>query len=339
MAKFMKHVVVGKILDLGLVPVFYHDDLETAKKIVQACVDGGQKVIEFTNRGDFAYQVFAELAKWVNTTFKDVIIGVGSVIDPETAALYINSGANFVVGPVFNPEIAKVCNRRKVPYSPGCGSATEISQAEEMGCDIVKVFPGEEVGGPSFIKNMLGPCPWVKLMPTGGIDTTRESISEWIKAGAAALGIGSKLISKELVAAGDFEAITKKVEQCLWWIKEARGTPLFLGIEHVGLYPDGATADEIADWYADTFGLTKTEGTSSIFISGQGSGRIEIMKAAEPVKCHIAVHVSNFEEACKRLQEKGFELEEAKIKKGTKAAFLKTPDPAGNKVHVLYQGP
>ncbi|MBS7614260.1 bifunctional 4-hydroxy-2-oxoglutarate aldolase/2-dehydro-3-deoxy-phosphogluconate aldolase [Candidatus Bathyarchaeota archaeon] len=339
MAKFMKHVVIGKILELGLVPVFYHDDLETAKKIVQACVDGGQKIIEFTNRGDFAYQVFAELAKWVNTTFKDVIIGVGSVIDPETAALYINSGANFVVGPVFNPEIAKVCNRRKVPYSPGCGSATEISQAEEMGCDIVKVFPGEEVGGPSFIKNMLAPCPWVKLMPTGGVDTTRESISEWIKAGAAALGIGSKLISKELVATGDFEAITKKVEQCLWWIQEARGTPLFLGIEHVGLYPNGATAEEITNWYADTFGLTKTEGTSSFFISGKGSGRIEIMKAAEPVKCHIAVRVSNFEEACKRLQEKGFELEEPKIKKGTKAAFLKTPDPAGNRVHILYQAP
>jgi 2-dehydro-3-deoxyphosphogluconate aldolase/(4S)-4-hydroxy-2-oxoglutarate aldolase len=339
MAKFMKHIVIGKILELGLVPVFYHNDLETAKKIVQACVDGGAKVVEFTNRGDFAYQVFTELAKWVNTEFNDVIIGVGTVIDSVTAALYINSGANFVVGPILNPEIAKVCNRRNVPYSPGCGSASEISEAEEMGCDIIKIFPGEEVGGPAFIKNMLGPCPWVKLMPTGGVDTTRESIFEWIKAGAAALGIGSKLISKELIASGDYKAITKKIEQCLWWIEEARGTPLFLGIEHAGLYPDKAKAEEIANWYAETFEFSRTEGTSSFMIAGQGTGRIEVMKNTEPAKCHIAVRVSNFEEACKHLQEKGVELEEPKISKGTKTVYLKNPDPSGNRVHLLYLAP
>jgi 2-dehydro-3-deoxyphosphogluconate aldolase/(4S)-4-hydroxy-2-oxoglutarate aldolase len=224
MAKFMKHEVIGKMLELGLIPVFYHGDLETAKNIVKACADGGAKVVEFTNRGDFAYQVFAELAKWCNKEFDDVIIGVGSVIDPVTAGIYINSGANFVVGPILNPEIAKVCNRRKIPYSPGCGSASEISQAEELGCDIVKVFPGTEVGGPSFIKAVRGPCPWVLLMPTGGVDATRESVFEWIMAGAAALGIGSKLVRKDLVKTGDFEAITKKAEQCLAWIKEARAT-------------------------------------------------------------------------------------------------------------------
>jgi 2-dehydro-3-deoxyphosphogluconate aldolase/(4S)-4-hydroxy-2-oxoglutarate aldolase len=336
MAKFLKHVVVGKILELGLVPVFYEGDLETAKKIIQACVDGGAKVVEFTNRGDFAYQVFIELAKWVNKEYADVILGVGSIIDPATAAIYINSGANFVVGPVFNQEVANVCNRRKIPYSPGCGSASEISKAEEVGCDIVKVFPGEEVGGPSFIKNMLGPCPWVLLMPTGGVDATRESVSAWIKAGAAALGMGSKLISKELMAAGNFEEITKKVEQCLWWIKEARGTPLFLGVEHVGLYPDGATGEEISDWYAKIFGFAKAEGGSSFFMSGQGSGRIEIMKKPEANKDHVAIRVSNFEEACKHLQKMGLELEAPKIKKGVKAVFLKTPDPSGNKVHLIY---
>jgi len=224
MAKFMKHVVIGKILELGLVPVFYNGDLDTAKNIVKACVDGGAKVVEFTNRGDFAYQVFTDLAKWVNKEYDDAIIGVGSVIDPVTAGIYINSGANFVVGPVLNPEIAKICNRRKIPYSPGCGSATEISLAEELGCDIVKVFPGTQVGGPAFIKAIRGPCPWVLLMPTGGVDATRESIFEWITAGAAALGIGSKLVRKDLVKAGDFEAISKKAEQCLKWIKEARAT-------------------------------------------------------------------------------------------------------------------
>lgn len=337
MTKFMKHVVLEKMLELGLVPVFYEADLETSKKIVQACAEGGAKVIEFTNRGDFAYQVFAELAKWVNKEFSDVILGVGSVIDPVTAALYINCGANFVVGPVFNPEVAKICNRRKIPYSPGCGSVSEISQAEEAGCDIVKIFPGEEVGGPSFVRNILGPCPWVQLMPTGGVDTTRESISGWIKGGVVALGIGSKLISKELVSSGNFEEISRKAEQCLWWIKEARGTPLFLGVEHLGLYPDGCTGEEITDWYAKTFGFTKVEGNSSFFVSGKGSGRIEIMKKPEDVKCHVAILVSNFEEAYQCLQKMGIELEEPRIKKGvSKSAFLKNSDPAGNRVHILY---
>ncbi|HDM88548.1 MAG TPA: bifunctional 4-hydroxy-2-oxoglutarate aldolase/2-dehydro-3-deoxy-phosphogluconate aldolase, partial [Candidatus Bathyarchaeota archaeon] len=254
MAKFMRHEVIGRILELGLTPIFYHGDLEVAKRIVQACADGGAKVIEFTNRGDFAYQVFSELNKWCNREFEDVILGVGSVIDPATAALYINCGANFIVGPIFNPEIAKLCNRRKVAYIPGCASPSEISAAEEMGCDIVKIFPGSRLK-PDFIKALLGPCPWVKLMPTGGVDATRESIGAWIKAGAAAVGIGSRLIRKDLVKAGDFEAITKKVEECLWWVQEARGTPLFLGVEHVGIYSEEGLAAETAEWYAKIFGF------------------------------------------------------------------------------------
>jgi hypothetical protein len=202
--------------------------------------------------------------------------------------------------------------------------------------DIVKVFPGGEVGGPKFIKNILGPCPWVKLMPTGGVEATRENIHAWVKGGAACLGLGSELIVKDLVQAGDFQGITKKVEQVIWWIKEARGVSLFLGIEHVGLYPDNATGDEIAEWYASNFVFSKKEGHSSFFVSGQGQGRIEIMKKPEATKCHIAILVSNFEEACKYLQEKGIELEEPKIKENVKAVFLKNPDPAGNKVHIIY---
>ncbi len=155
MAKFMRHEVVGKMLEIGIIPVFYERDLETAKKIVEACANGGAKVIEFTNRGDFAYEVFAKLTQWCNENVPDAILGVGTVIDQGTAALYINSGANFVVGPILNIEIAKLCNRRKIAYSPGCGSVTEISQAEELGAEIVKIFPGEEVGGPGFVKNSL----------------------------------------------------------------------------------------------------------------------------------------------------------------------------------------
>jgi len=337
-AKFMRHEVIGRILELGLTPIFYHGDLEVAKRIVQACVDGGAKVIEFTNRGDFAYQVFSELNKWCNREFEDAILGVGSVIDPATAALYINCGANFIVGPIFNPEIAKLCNRRKVAYIPGCASPSEISAAEEMGCDIVKIFPGSRLK-PNFIKALLGPCPWVKLMPTGGVDATRESIGEWIKAGAAAIGIGSRLIRKDLVRAGDFEAITKKVEECLWWVQEARGKPLFLGVEHVGIYSEKGLAAETAEWYAKIFGFEKKEGRTSFFAMGKGPGRIEIIKEPSAEKCHIAIRVSNFEAACEYLKKMGIELEEPKIGKGYKSVFLKNPDPAGNRIHILYLPP
>ena len=335
MAKFMKHEVIGKILEIGLVPLFYNGDVEVAKKIVHACVKGGAKVVEFTNRGDFAYQVFSELAKWCNKEFDDVILGIGSVIDPMTAALYINCGANFVVSPVFNPEIAKICNRRKVPYMPGCGTPSEISAAEEMGCDIIKIFPGNRLK-PEFIKSVRGPCSWVNLMPTGGVDATKESISSWIKAGAVAVGMGSRLVRKDLVATGDFDAITRKVEDCIRWIREARGTPLFLGVEHAGIYLEEKVAAETADWYAKTFGFEKKEGRLAYFISGKGLGRIEIIKTPSPIKYHIAIRVSNFEAACEYLRKMGIELEEPQTSNGYKIVFLKDPDPAGNRVCLVY---
>jgi len=222
MARFKRMTVLNTILELGLVPVFYNGDLEVAKQIVAACVKGGSRVVEFTNRGDFAFQVFTALAQHIAQAEPDVILGVGSVMDAPTAALYISAGANFVVGPVLNPEVARLCNRRKVAYVPGCGSATEISQAEELGVEIVKVFPGDSVGGPAFVKAVLGPCPWTLIMPTGGVDPTEESMRAWFKAGVACVGIGSKLITKELVAARDFDALSKKVAQVLAWIKEVR---------------------------------------------------------------------------------------------------------------------
>ncbi len=336
MAKLMRHEIIGKMLDVGIVPVFYQKDLEVAKKIVEACVDGGATVVEFTNRGDFAYQIFLELAKWCSDSLPQVALGVGSIIDSGTAALYINSGASFVVSPILNPDVVRLCNRRKITHCPGCGTVSEISQAEELGAEIVKIFPAGELGGPAFIKNLLGPCPWTKIMPTGGVEPTWESISGWISAGAACLGMGSKLISKDLVAAKNYEAISKNVENCIAWVRKARGEPLFLGIEHVGLYPsETATAAQLADWYTQMFGFQKTEGTSSFFLQGQ-QGRIEVMKEPIQPQCHVAIRVSNFEEACKLLTERGVELEEPKIKKNVKAVFLKQPDKTGNRVHLFY---
>jgi 2-dehydro-3-deoxyphosphogluconate aldolase/(4S)-4-hydroxy-2-oxoglutarate aldolase len=223
MARFKRLEVLNAILEGGLVPVFYHPDPRVAKNVARAVAAGGARVLEFTNRGDFALHVFSDLVQWCETEIPGLILGVGSVVEPVTAALYINSGANFVVGPVFNADIARVCNRRKIAYMPGCGSASEISRAEEYGVEICKIFPGAEVGGPAFVKSILAPMPWTLIMPTGGVEKTRESIDAWFKAGVACVGIGSNLIRKEPVAAGDFDAISGNTAEVLQWIREARG--------------------------------------------------------------------------------------------------------------------
>jgi 2-dehydro-3-deoxyphosphogluconate aldolase/(4S)-4-hydroxy-2-oxoglutarate aldolase len=211
------------MIDTGMVPVFYHADIEVARKVAAACMAGGCPLLEFTNRGDHAWEVFTELERYAAKELPDLILGVGSVVDPGTASLYINCGANFVVGPLLNPEVARACNRRKVPYSPGCGSATEISQAEELGCEIVKVFPGAEVGGPKFVKAVKGPCPWVSIMPTGGVDSTEASLRAWFEAGVACVGMGSNLITKELLKAKDYDGIAAKVRDTIALIRKIRG--------------------------------------------------------------------------------------------------------------------
>ena len=223
MARFMRLDVLNTILETGVVPVFYHPDLETAKAIVRACAAGGARAIEFTNRGDNAYRVFSELVLHFAQEDPSLMLGAGSVLDAPTGALYISSGAAFIVGPVLNPELARVCNRHKVSYSPGCGSASEISEAEELGVEIVKIFPGDSVGGPQFVKSILGPMPWTRIMPTGGVEATQESITAWIKAGAAAVGMGSNLVKKEWVAEGNFDAIRGLTAQSIAWVRQARG--------------------------------------------------------------------------------------------------------------------
>lgn len=222
MAQFDRLTVLNTMLTGGLVPVFYEGDVEVAKKIVVACYEGGARVLEFTNRGERALPVFAQLSELIAAQFPNLILGVGSIVDAPTAALFIAHGANFVVGPVLNTEVAKLCNRRKISYSPGCGSVSEISAAEELGVEIVKIFPGAQVGGPAFVKAVLGPMPWTRIMPTGGVEATKESVQAWIKAGTACLGMGSNLISKELVKSGNFAAISANVRQVLAWIAEAR---------------------------------------------------------------------------------------------------------------------
>ena len=222
MAKFNKIQVLNAMASTGMVPVFYHKDVEVAKNVVKACYDGGVRAFEFTNRGDFAQDVFAELVKWAAKECPEMVMGIGSIVDQGTAALYIQLGANFVVGPLFNPEIAKICNRRLIPYTPGCGSVSEIGFAQELGCDLCKVFPAGNVGGPSFVKNVKAPMPWSMLMVTGGVEPTKENLTAWIKAGVTCVGMGSNLFPKEVVDAQDWGWIVAKCQEAFGYIAEAR---------------------------------------------------------------------------------------------------------------------
>lgn len=221
MARFDKMAVLGKMMDTGMVPVFYDKDAEIAKKVMKACYDGGIRVFEFTNRGDFAHEVFAEIVKYAAAECPEMAIGAGSVVDPATAALYIQMGACFIVGPMFNPEIARVCNRRQVPYSPGCGTVTEVGNAQEAGCELCKVFPGD-VLGPAFVKSLMAPMPWSRIMVTGGVEPSEENLKAWMKAGAFCVGMGSKLFPSDKVKAGDWEYVTVKCREALEIIRSAR---------------------------------------------------------------------------------------------------------------------
>jgi len=222
MARFNKVQVIEAMHDTGMVPVFFNNDLDICKNVVKACYEGGVRVFEFTNRGDFAHEVFGELNKWAAKVCPKMILGAGTVIDAPTASLYMQLGANFIVGPNFVPEVAMACNRRLVPYSPGCGSVTEISNAQAAGCDVTKVFPAGNVGGPSFVKNVLAPLRWSNIMVTGAVSPEEENLSAWIKSGVLCVGMGSKLFPKEEIASGNWKAITDKCIEALGYIAKAR---------------------------------------------------------------------------------------------------------------------
>ena len=206
MAKFSRLEVAEVMSRTGLVPLFYDSDIEISKQVVKACYDGGARLLEFTARGDFAHEVFGELNKFVLEHMPEMIMGVGSVTDAASASRFMALGANFIVTPVLREDIALVCNRRKVLWSPGCGSLTEIARAEELGCEVVKLFPGG-IYGPDYVKAIKGPQPWTSIMPTGGVSPTKENLEAWFKAGVTCVGMGSKLIKKDTSGNYDLSAI------------------------------------------------------------------------------------------------------------------------------------
>jgi 2-dehydro-3-deoxyphosphogluconate aldolase/(4S)-4-hydroxy-2-oxoglutarate aldolase len=222
MARYNKIEVLAAMMDTGMIPVYYHQDAETAKQVAKACYEGGVRAFEFTNRGDFAQEVFGELSKFAVKECPGLVLGIGSIVDAPTAALFIQLGANFVVGPLFNPEVARVCNRRLIPYTPGCGSVSEIGLAQEAGCDLCKIFPAGSVGGPSFVSNIKAPMPWSLIMATGAVEPAEDNLSAWFKAGVTCVGMGSKLFPKEEVAAGDWQAITRRCRDALGIIRKYR---------------------------------------------------------------------------------------------------------------------
>jgi 2-dehydro-3-deoxyphosphogluconate aldolase / (4S)-4-hydroxy-2-oxoglutarate aldolase len=221
MSKNSRIQVSLKMEEQGLVPVFYHRDLDVCKQILHACYKGGSRVFEYTNRGEFAHRNFYELVKFTEVELPGMMLGAGSIMDSGTAALYIQEGADFIVSPVLKKSIARTCNSRKILWIPGCGTVTEISNAEEAGAEIVKAFPGS-VLGPEFIKGIKGPMPWTKVMVTGGVEPTEESIATWFSAGAVCVGMGSQLISNQIIKEKKYQELENQVKRVLEFIKKHR---------------------------------------------------------------------------------------------------------------------
>jgi 2-dehydro-3-deoxyphosphogluconate aldolase/(4S)-4-hydroxy-2-oxoglutarate aldolase len=222
MARFTRIEVALKMAEQGMIPVLYHKDPEVGKKVIEACYKGGIRLFEFTNRGDYAHVVFEQLNKFAEAQFPDMILGTGSVVDAPTAMIYVQLGSNFIVSPILNEDMADVLNRRKILWSPGCGSASEISRAESLGAEIIKIFPASQVGGPKFISSVKGPMPWTHIMPTGGVEPTESNLTEWFKAGAICVGMGSQLIKSELIKSGNFSQIEQDVRDTIALVKKIR---------------------------------------------------------------------------------------------------------------------
>ncbi len=203
-------------------PLFYHPDPETAFEVVAACARGGARVVEFTNRGHFAHEVFAELRKRVRREFPDLLLGIGSIQDAGTTALYLQMGADFVITPLLREDVILTCHRRKVAVIPGVSTPSEIGRAEELGVEIVKIAPGE-VLGPAFLKAHLAPCPWTKTMISGGVSPDEANLRGWFEAGATCVGMGSKLISREVLEQKDWKGLEGTVVEVVERMIEVRG--------------------------------------------------------------------------------------------------------------------
>jgi 2-dehydro-3-deoxyphosphogluconate aldolase/(4S)-4-hydroxy-2-oxoglutarate aldolase len=331
MARHSRVDTINAILDRGLVPRIKPPDEDTARGLITALADGGAPVIEFTHEMTGYSSLFSDLVRFLADSDPAVIPGAGGIADSRLAEDYMNAGACFISGTNFNSEIARACNRRKVPYIPVCHDADAVAAAEELGVEWIGLVGWE----PEGVSQLLKERSWTRVMPR---ITDPVSLDNWIESRAACLNVRAEAINEAAASGRDWPALTRAVEDLLWKIRLSRGKPLFSGVEHVGLYPErGQAARDHVQWYVDTFGFDLFEGETYFFAHSSGPGRIEVLEDPEDVKAHVAVKVSNFEAGCRHLQELGIELEPPKLLGRVKAVFLKDRDPAGNKVHLIYQ--
>ncbi len=221
MAKFDKNITLAQVEATGLVPLFTHNDLDLCLGVLRACYEAGVRVFEFTNRTQNSFNNFAELIKIAEVEMPEMILGIGTIYDAKMAEKFINIGTNFIVAPIVNPEVGKVCVEAGIPWMPGVMTVTEIYNARQAGAEYIKIFPGEVVGA-AFVKAIKGPMPDVKIMVTGGVSPTSESLKTWFGAGTNAVGIGSQLVPKEVLESKDFSKVTQIVGNALDIIKELK---------------------------------------------------------------------------------------------------------------------
>ncbi len=217
---FSKEEIVGVMRDTGMVPLFTHDNADEAQQVVEAAYRGGVRAFEFTNRRANSFEIFSHLVR-ERAKFPDLMLGIGTVMDGATTEKFIDAGADFIISPILKLEMAEVCRTRNVPWIPGCATLTEIVTAKENGAAVIKVFPGS-VLGPGFVSAIMPVVPDLKLMITGGVEPTKESLSAWFKAGAMCVGMGSQLFTKEILQTRNWELLTKRVSSALGEIQNLR---------------------------------------------------------------------------------------------------------------------
>ena len=208
-----QNLILEKLHETRLLPLFYNDDVNVSKNLIDALTSASLNVIEFTNRGTEAKNIFPELITYVENK-TEVDIGIGSIKSTEEAKLFIDLGAKFIVSPFLDEEIGKTCENNEVLWIPGCGTLSEMIRAEKIGAELIKLFPGS-VYGSKFISSVLAPCPWLKIMPTGGVTTDQDNIKNWLDAGAFCLGMGSNLFPSNLLNSSDTTDLQAHIESVI----------------------------------------------------------------------------------------------------------------------------
>ncbi len=334
MTRFARTDVINTIYERGLVPSFSASDPASGGSILKACADGGARAILYRIESKNDTQTFDSLVKELEVSDPEVIVGAGPVADNQTAETLLDAGAGFIIGTTFASEIARQCHRRKVNYIPVCRSLTDIEAAEEMGIETIRIHHFDPELSPAALRDLLQKRPWTRIMKSGDVKPDQNQIDAWIDAGTACIGLDILQIADP----GATQSLTARIADLIWYIKKARGDNIFCGVEHLGIYPEaGQAASKLTEWYNDMFNFVVDEGESWYFVRSTGPGRIEILKDHEPTKAHVAIKVRHFELACQMLADKGIEFEPVKDFGRVKAVFLKQRDPAGHKVHLLYQ--